>query len=130
MQKLALPQPPVPKAEQSHEPTNQALPSRGHINTIIGGSALDFENKRARTNHYRKVNAIAAEGPIVKTKWSHMPIMFTEADLKLKGYPHTDEMVIEAHIHGWQVSKVLIDDGSQADILFLSTFEQMGLTIS
>ena len=133
VQKLALPQPSMPqpsmpKTEQPFEPANQALPSRGHINTIIGGSALDFESKRARTNHYRKVNTIATEGPIVKTKWSHMPIMFTEADLKLKDYPHTDAMVIEAHIHGWQVSKVLIDDGSQADILFLSTFDQMGLS--
>ena len=100
VQKFALPQPSLPKVEQPHEPASQSLPSKGHINTIIGGSALDFENKRARTNHYRKVNAIAAEGPIVKTKWSHMPIMFTEADLKLKDYPHTDAMVIEAHIHG------------------------------
>ena len=93
VQKLALPQPSLPKAEQPHEPTDQALPSRGHINTIIGGSALDFESKRARTNYYRKVNAIVVKGPIVKTKWSHIPIMFTEADQKLIDYPHTDAMV-------------------------------------
>ena len=65
----------------------------------------------------------------LKTKWSHIPIVFSESDLKLIDYPHTDAMVIEAHMHGWQVTKVLTDDGSQADILFLSTFEQMGLSV-
>ena len=76
------------------------------------------------------MNAIDVEGPIVKTRWSHILILFSESDLKLIDYHHTDAMVIEAHIHGWQVTKVLIDDGSQADILFLSTFEQMGLSVT
>jgi hypothetical protein len=36
-------------------------------------------------------------------------------------------MVITAHIDKWNVMRVLVDNGSQAEILFLSTFEQMGL---
>jgi hypothetical protein len=39
---------------------------------------------------------------------------------------HTDAMVITAHIDKWNVTRVLVDNGSQAEILFLSTFEQMG----
>jgi hypothetical protein len=34
-------------------------------------------------------------------------------------------MVIAAHIDKWNVTRVLVDNGSQAEILFLSTFEQM-----
>jgi hypothetical protein len=34
-------------------------------------------------------------------------------------------MVITAHIDKWDVTRVLIDNGSQAEMLFLSAFDQM-----
>ncbi len=52
---------------------------------------------------------------------------FTEADIKLASYPHTDAMAITSHINKWNVTRVLVDNENQAEILFLSTFEQMGL---
>ena len=55
-----------------------------------------------------------------------MPITFSAADVKLTCFPHKDAMVINAHIDKWDVSKVLIDNGSQVEILFLSTFDKMG----
>jgi hypothetical protein len=39
-----------------------------------------------------------------------------------------DTMVITAHIDKWNVTRVLVDNGSQAEILFLSSFEQMGFS--
>ena len=71
----------------------------------MGGSSLDFRNKRQRRDYYKRVHSIAAKGQIVKTRWSHIPITFTEADLNLKCYPHTDAMVIDAHIAEYQVTK-------------------------
>jgi hypothetical protein len=88
---------------------------------------LSFENKRQMREYYRQVNHVAVEGLIVQTKWSHVQITFTEADIKLASYLHTDVMVITAHIDKWNVMRVLDDNESQAEILFLSTFEQMGL---
>jgi hypothetical protein len=35
-------------------------------------------------------------------------------------------MVITVHINKWDVTRVLVDNGSQAEILFLSAFDQMG----
>jgi hypothetical protein len=72
------------------------------------------------------VNHVALKGPIIRTKWSHVQITFTEADVKLTSFPHMDTMVITAHIDKWNVMRVLVDNGSQAEILFLSTFEHMG----
>jgi hypothetical protein len=69
---------------------------------------------------------MAVEGPITRTKWSHISITFSEADIKLVSFPHTDVMVIIMHIDKWDVTRVLIDNGSQAEILFLSAFDQMG----
>jgi hypothetical protein len=37
-----------------------------------------------------------------------------------------DAMVITMHVDKWNVMRVLVDNGSQAGILFLSTFDQMG----
>jgi hypothetical protein len=37
-------------------------------------------------------------------------------------------MVITAHNDKWNVTRVLVDNRSQAKILFLTTFEQMGLS--
>jgi hypothetical protein len=73
------------------------------------------------------VNHVAVEGPILRPKWSHVPITFSEADVNLTSYPHADAMVITAHVDKWNITRVLVDNGSQEDILFLSTFNQMGL---
>jgi hypothetical protein len=35
-------------------------------------------------------------------------------------------MVIMTHIDKWDVTRVIVDNGSQAKILFLSAFDQMG----
>jgi hypothetical protein len=66
------------------------------------------------------------EGPITQTKWSHIPLTFIAADIKLVSFPHMDAMVIMTHIDKWGVTRVLVDNGSQAEILFLSAFDQMG----
>jgi hypothetical protein len=89
---------------------------------------LNFENKRQKREHYHQVNHVIVEGPIVRTKWSHVQITFTEADIKLASFLHMDAMVITTHIHKWDVMSVLVDNGSHAEILFLSTFEQMGFS--
>jgi hypothetical protein len=39
----------------------------------------------------------------MRTKWSHVQITFTEADIKLASFPHTDAMAITAHIDKWDV---------------------------
>jgi hypothetical protein len=62
----------------------------------------------------------------MRTMWSHTPITFSQDDIKLVSSPHTYSMVIIDHIDKWNATRVLIDNGSQAKILFLSTFEQMG----
>jgi hypothetical protein len=55
-----------------------------------------------------------------------MPITFSVADVDLASFPHTDTMVITIHIDRWDVTRILIDNGSQVEVLFLSTFDKMG----
>jgi hypothetical protein len=121
--------PPLPPPlQQVQEPLQQPenFPTHGTILTITGGSNIDIETKRQRRDYYRQVNHIAIEGPITQTKWSHMPITFSSQDINLILFPHTNAMVITVHIDRWDVAKILINNDSQAEILFLATFDQMG----
>jgi hypothetical protein len=43
----------------------------------------------------------------------------------LASFPYTDAMIITVHIDRWDVTKILVDNGSQAEILFLSAFEKL-----
>jgi hypothetical protein len=65
------------------------------------------------------------QGPFIKSRWSHIPITFSQEDLQLKDYPHNDAMVISCVIKGFLVHNVLVDIDSAADIIFAKAFRQM-----
>jgi hypothetical protein len=65
------------------------------------------------------------QGPFIKSKWSHIPITFSQEDLQLKDYPHNDAMVISCVIKGFLVHNVLVDTSSAEDIIFAKAFRQM-----
>jgi hypothetical protein len=56
-----------------------------------------------------------------------LPLTFTETDIKLVSFLHIDAMVMTTHIDKWNVTRVLIDNGSHAEILFFSAFNQMDI---
>jgi hypothetical protein len=80
-----------------------------------------------RNNYFRFVNTIINDGPTARPKWV-VPITCTEQDFKLKSTNHNDAMVIKVNITGWVIGKILVDNGSSADILFMKTFKKMSLS--
>jgi hypothetical protein len=68
------------------------------------------------------------EGRVEKTRWSHIPITFSEEDVRLQGFPHNDALVIEANTTGWTLGKLLVKNGSLVDIIFVDAFDKMGLS--
>jgi hypothetical protein len=65
------------------------------------------------------------QGPFIRSKWSHVPITFSQEDLHLEYYPHNDAKVISCVIKGFLVHNVLVELGSAADIIFAKAFRQM-----
>jgi hypothetical protein len=121
----ANPQPSPPPQIQESQHENEAFPTHGIILTITGGSNTDFDTKQQHQDYNREVNHVAIESPITQTKWSHIPITFSTQDVNLASFPHTNAMVLTVHIDRWDVSRIIIDNGNQVEILFLSTFEKI-----
>jgi hypothetical protein len=57
-------------------------------------------------------------------------LTFDARDVDLRSAPHIDTMVINCSVAGWNLHKVLVDNGSQADIIFLHAFDRMGISHS
>lgn len=86
---------------------------------------MEFDSKIRRTDYFKRDHSILPEGPIVKSKWSHIHITFTGEDLNLKFSPHTDAIIIIENISGWEVMKILVDNGRLVDIIFTTPFDYM-----
>jgi hypothetical protein len=135
---LALPPPPPPQhPNQSLPPPSPPKqeyfanePFQGVIHMITGGSSSEFDTKQQKKEHYRRVNHVALIGPVVQTKWSHIPLTFDGRDVDLRIAPHADAMVINCRVPGWYLHKVLVDNGSQIDIIFLHVVDRMGISHS
>jgi hypothetical protein len=110
------------------EGQNDPLPSVGTILPISGGSALEFYSKKDRKHYFREVRNICVEGRVEWTRWSHIPITFSEEDVRLQGFPHNDALVIEANIASWTLGKLLVDNSSSADIILADAYDKMGLS--
>jgi hypothetical protein len=57
---------------------------------ITGGSCSEPSNKKQKKEAQRRVQHVGVQGPFIKSKWSHIPITFSQEDLQLKDYPHND----------------------------------------
>jgi hypothetical protein len=89
---------------------------------ITGGSCSEPANKKQKKEAQRRVQHVRVQGPFIKSKWSHIPITFSQEDLQLKDYPHNDAMVISCVIKGFLVHNVLVD---KCSIIFAKAFRQM-----
>jgi hypothetical protein len=48
---------------------------------IIGGSSFEPANKKQKKEAQRRVQHVGVQGPYIKSKWSHVPITFSQEDL-------------------------------------------------
>ncbi|KAK0606130.1 hypothetical protein LWI29_034406 [Acer saccharum] len=101
----------------------------GAINTIFGGPATGKSN-RERTQEIREamearrdldVNSIKPDPKRIKEGWD--PIIFIEADSHGVDVRPNDTLVISARIDHREVHRILIDNGSSADILGAEVYD-------
>ncbi|KAL5553184.1 hypothetical protein UlMin_040585 [Ulmus minor] len=103
------------------------------VRVIIGGPATGDTN-RARKNYARQARSEPfphqinlAEHKNKAPRLSNEPIIFTEEEASGLWHPHKDAIVVALRIASRKVYKILIDNGSSANILFRSTLNRMDL---
>ena len=123
---------------QNQAPTQQQPPRQtttqhqqplGEIHVISGGFARGEESSSARKAHLRSIR-LAEMGEIQAV--SKLPrldttITFSDSDLEGCQHPHDDPLVVRAIVANTTIHRVLVDNGSSADIIFTSAFDKMGI---
>ena len=102
-------------------------PPLGEIRMILGG---DFtgQSSRSRKTYLKVVQNIQLFGRSPKTKTTEeQAITFMDEDAARIHHPHDDAIVITLLIADYTTKRVLVDNGSSADILYYPVFQQMKL---
>ena len=77
-----------------------------------------------------RVNAIHVEARHEETKPIDGLTSFPPVNTNKVIVPHYDALVLTLYINGFNVHRVLIDPGSTTDLLQLSAFKQLKLSLS
>jgi len=110
----------TPEEGQVHE-----IPTHGEVHTIYGGFSGGGPSASQRKKYVRSVSSVAEEFP--DDLWES-DLVFTRADLR-DVVPHdNDPVVILVVTAGRKVHRVLVDQGSSADVMFWSTFNKLQLS--
>ena len=95
---------------------------------IIGGTAATGSSKKARKTYLRIVQNVQTTGSVPKIVRRESPIIgFSEDDARRLYHPHDDALVVSLRVRDYNVHRMLIDNGSSADILYYPAFQQMGI---
>uniref|UniRef100_A0A2N9HCB2 Reverse transcriptase domain-containing protein n=1 Tax=Fagus sylvatica TaxID=28930 RepID=A0A2N9HCB2_FAGSY len=83
--------------------------------------------KRKRTTTPSVHNIMVVQRPTKNVRLDDQVISFSEEDARGTHQPHDDALVVTINIAGFTIRRVMIDNGSSTDILYLPTYQQMKL---
>ena len=115
------PQPP-------HQPTPiQHQPPLGEIHVISGGFAGGRESSLARKAHLRSIRSGETLEVQTVSKLPRLDTTIIFSDFNMEGcqHPHDYPLVIKTIVANKTIHRVLVDNGSSADIIFTSAFDKM-----
>mgnify|MGYP000902714937 CR=1 FL=1 len=93
---------------------------------IVGGTATTGLSKKARKTYLRMVHNIQLTGFMSKIPRIDNPVIeFSEEDAQLLHHSHNDALVISIRMGDYNTHRVLVDNGSSADVLYYLAFQQI-----
>uniref|UniRef100_A0A2N9IA87 Integrase catalytic domain-containing protein n=1 Tax=Fagus sylvatica TaxID=28930 RepID=A0A2N9IA87_FAGSY len=118
-----------PQGPRQQRPPVEVLPRPpplGEIHVITGGVAAGGTSRSSRKAYARQTrNVLVTQKMDKKPRLEDLPITFAEEDARKVFHPHDDALVVTLEIAGYSTRRVLIDNGSSADIIYLTAFQQM-----
>ena len=96
---------------------------------ISRGFAGGGESRSARKDHLRSIRSgeVLEVQAVSKLPRLDTTITFSDSDREECQHPHDDPLVIRAVMANKTIHQVLVDNGSSADIIFVSAFGKMGI---
>ena len=97
-------------------------PPVGEIRIIVGGTSVG-QSSKSRKTYLKVVQNVQLSGRPLRTRGvDEQAITFTNEDAGKVHHPHDDAIVIILLIVDYTTRKVLIDNGSSANILYSLSF--------
>ncbi|GAV73373.1 hypothetical protein CFOL_v3_16859, partial [Cephalotus follicularis] len=118
------------EAPRQQEEQQQQQP-RGVIHTISGGVASGGDDSNARKAYGRQSLAVqqVPHSKRLRTGGDEEVISFSEADYEGVRLPHDDPVVVTLLVELFTMKRILIDNGSSADILYKHAFDQLRIPV-
>jgi hypothetical protein len=96
------------------------------IRTIVGGLASGGTSRSSKKAYARQAhNILVTQRPQKNIKMNDQIITFSEDDARGIHQPHDDALVVTMTIAGFITRRVLINNKSSADIIYLPTYQKM-----
>ena len=91
---------------------------------IVGGTTATGSSKKAHKTYLRMVYIVQLTGSVPKmSRMDNPTIEFLENDARRLHHPHDDALVVSLQIGDYNMHRVLVDNGSLADILYYPAFQ-------
>ncbi|XP_023904369.1 uncharacterized protein LOC112016095 [Quercus suber] len=104
---------------------DSSWPLLREIRVIIGGTSTR-QSSKSRKMYLKVVQNVQLSGRSPRTRGiNDLAIMFTDEDVKRIHHTHDDAIVITLLIADYTTRRVLMDNGSSADLLYYLAFQQM-----
>jgi hypothetical protein len=100
------------------------------IHTIVGGIAGGGDSNSARKAYARSLKGqevYSLHRPSKAVRTDSVVLCFSEEDAQGVVIPHDDALVVTLTVANHGIHRILMDNGSSADILYWPAFQQMGI---
>ena len=102
-------------------------PPLGEIRVIIEGTST-AQSSKSRKTYLKVVQNVQLFGRSPRTRvMDEQAITFTDKDAERVHFPYDNTIIITLLIANYTTRRVLVDNGSSADILYYPTFQKMRL---
>ncbi|XP_050256398.1 uncharacterized protein LOC126701956 [Quercus robur] len=116
----------TPEEQAPRRENDRPRPPIGDIRMIVGGTTAAGSSKKARKTYLRTVHSVQLTGSVPMMPRIDNPVInFSEDDARRLHHPHDDTLVVSLQIGDYNMHRVLVDNGSSADILYYPAFQQM-----
>ena len=91
---------------------------------IVRGTTFTRSSKKAQKTYLKMVQNVQLTGSVPKIARRKSPIIgFSEENARRLHHPHDDALVVSIRVGDYNMHRVLVDNGSLADILYYPTFQ-------